>query len=118
MKVGEEGEKANRNGNEEAFEKESDKVGKEDEEVDGNRMDEAFEKEIIADDGSKREVNDDTDPKTGNEVQFTQLNKNIENKVQGSDNASFGDVTMEEASRVDVEAVSQTKKEDELLGNE
>ncbi|XP_016462077.2 uncharacterized protein LOC107785315 isoform X1 [Nicotiana tabacum] len=118
VKIGEEGEKANCNGNDEAVEKESDKVGKEDEEVDGNRMDEAFEKEIIADDGSKREVNDDTDPKTGNEVQFTQLNKNIENKVQGSDNASFGDVTMEEASRVDVEAVSQTKKEDELLGNE
>ncbi|XP_059281834.1 uncharacterized protein LOC132035548 isoform X2 [Lycium ferocissimum] len=117
-RVGKEGEQVNASGIDEAVEKESNEVGKEDEEVDGNAMDEVPKKEIVADVGSKSELNDDADVKTGNEVQFTELNKNTENKVQASDNASVEDVTMEETSRVDADAISKTKKEDELPGHE
>lgn len=92
-RVGKEGEQVN--GNDEAVEKESDKVGKEDEEVDGNVMVEVLKKEIIADVGSKSELNNHAAVKIGNEVQFTQLNNNTENKVQTSDNASVESVTME-----------------------
>ncbi|KAJ8529005.1 hypothetical protein K7X08_035840 [Anisodus acutangulus] len=113
--VGKEDEQVSGNGNDE---KESDKAGKEDEKVDGNGMDEVLKEEFIADVGSKSELKDDADEKTGNEVQVTELNKNTENKVEASDNASVEDVTMEEASRVDTDVISETKKEDGLLGDE
>ncbi|CAN4123854.1 unnamed protein product [Withania somnifera] len=93
-KVGKEGEQVSGNGNEEDVEKESNQVGKEDE-VDGDGLVEDLKKEIIADVGSKSELNEDAAVKTGNEVQFTQLNKNNENEFQVSDNANVEDVTME-----------------------
>lgn len=113
--VGKEGEQVN--GNDEAVEKESGRVEKEDEDVDGDGMVQVLEKEIIADVGSKSELNENATVKTGNEIQFTLLNEETGNKVQASDNASVEDVTMEEASRVDTDAISQTKEEDELPGD-
>ncbi|XP_055818594.1 uncharacterized protein LOC129887504 [Solanum dulcamara] len=113
--VGKEGEQVN--GNDETVEKESDEVGKEDE-VDGrDGVVEVLKKEIIADVGSKSEPKDDPAVQTGNEVQLTQLIKNNENEVQASHNANVEDVTMEEASRVEADMNSRTKKEDELLGD-
>ncbi|KAL3347759.1 hypothetical protein AABB24_021422 [Solanum stoloniferum] len=115
-RVGKESEQVN-DDDDEIIEKESDKVGKEDEVDGGDDMVEVLKKEIIADLESKSELKDDAAMKTGNEVQFSQLNKNNENEVQASDNAILEDVTMEEASRVDADENSQTKKEDELTGN-
>ncbi|KAJ8574060.1 hypothetical protein K7X08_010571 [Anisodus acutangulus] len=117
-RVGKEGQQVNGNGNDEAVEKESDEVGKEDEKVDGNGMDEVLKEKIIADVGSKSELKDDADEKTGNEVQVTELNKNTENKFEASDNASVEDITMEEAFRVDADVITETKKEDEFPGDE
>lgn len=114
-RVGKEGEQVN--GNDETVEKESDKVGKDDEVDGGDGVVEVLKKEIIADVGSKSELKDDAAVQTGNEVQLTQLIKNNENKVQASHNANVEDVTMEEASRVDADVNSRTKKEDELLGD-
>ncbi|KAF3648918.1 putative WD repeat-containing protein 24 -like protein isoform X2 [Capsicum annuum] len=103
--------------NDEAAEKESDQVGKEDENDDGYGMVEVLQKEIIANVGSKSELNEDAAVKTGNEVQFTQLNKYTENEVQASGSASVVDVPMEEACRVDADTISHTKEEDELPGD-
>ncbi|CAN4091733.1 unnamed protein product [Withania somnifera] len=132
-KVGKGGEQVNGIGNDEAVVKESDQVGKEDEEVDGHGMVEVLKKEIIANVGRMSELDEHAAVKTGNEVQyelnedaavktgdagqFTHLNKNTENVVQASDNASVGDVTLEEASRVNTDAISQTEEEDKLPGD-
>ncbi|XP_049376417.1 uncharacterized protein LOC125841344 isoform X1 [Solanum stenotomum] len=114
-RVGKESEQVNGDG--ETIEKESDEVGKEDEVDGGDGMVEVLKKEIIADLESKSELKDDAAVKTGDEVQFSQLNKNNENEVQASDNAIVEDVAMEEASRVDADANFQTKNEDELTGD-
>ncbi|TMW83474.1 hypothetical protein EJD97_001602 [Solanum chilense] len=97
--------------------KESNEVGKEDEVDGGDGMFGLLKKEIIGNLESKSELKDDAAVKTGDEVEFSQLNKNNENEVEASDNAIGEDVTMEEASRVDVDADSQTKNEDELTGD-
>uniref|UniRef100_A0A3Q7EC65 PRLI-interacting factor A n=1 Tax=Solanum lycopersicum TaxID=4081 RepID=A0A3Q7EC65_SOLLC len=104
-------------GDDVTVEKESNEVGKEDEVDGGDGMFGLLKKEIIDNPESKSEFKDDGAVKTGDEVEFSQLNKNNENEVEASDNAIDEDVTMEEASRVDVDEDSQTKNEDELTGD-